>query len=373
MSTTNVTKIMTELAKFNSELSKIGKENLSFDDLMRLVISAKLGGENWHQLAGRIDENLGKTASALVESTMARVNLQQSPSIGVECLKHASWKTGKNVENEIHPSQQDAHFTEFCDVVGESPHDPKSIALFLTLETADTHRNNTLVNADMRTYLQQTPSSFSQTVANVLEFAKEKKEEDPEIFKESYGTLLSCMSFDKSKFIAESKYHPEIPCFKPVTEKIDKTQKLAVVADIVKQLKAIDPKVNPAKVSFEDRKNYTSLLSFIERARGDSRPRTADVAHYVELSSDLLEKYQRSQYSPAEYHDSLVVECNSISKELRAFKPDLTKLKPIGDHKLFDNIRQLDNTIPVEELEVKLAELQARLNKAKLFSSQGMF
>jgi len=371
MSQVNVKSILSELATFENELRKLNKPGMPLDDLMKVMISAKLGGENWQAIVSRIDENLGKTTSDLVQSIKGRVDLTRTPSIGLECLKIADWVTPAEEEEVPHPSTQDSNYSEFCEVLNAKTHDPKALSLFFTASTAEKNQHHTLYNAGMRSFLGQTVDSHKKTVSDVLEYSKEKKHEDDEAFIESYATLLSCLKFDKKLLVSYAHSHPDIECLKPPTEKIKKEVAMGVVNINVNELKKISSRVNPAKITLEDKTNFDSLINFIGHCHGHHRPSTADVTRFVEVSEDLLSKYRNSLYTPAEYHQFLATQYVKIANQMRSFRPAPDKLKQVGHQMLFSNISRLEPTISSEELEEQLQKLQEKLTIAENLKSKG--
>lgn len=368
--------VLEEISSLAKKFDDDGKVTSSFRRLSQLLVSAKLGGPNWEQMATRVSGKLAEPAHTLASHPDVSSRVAHNPGAGLDCLKTATWKP--HDEDEPHPSTQDPLYNEFCERFGENPEETKSLVLYFTAETAHQNRFHTL-NAKTRDFVGQSTDSFAKTVGNILSFAEEKKEENPDAFVESYGNLLSSLDFDKEHFSYHSKNFQHLPCFRPVALKIPKLAKLLTIQENINHLNRLEPKVDPSKITVHHQQILQSLNAFHQIAKGDRLPPTDDIDSALVDSAGLLKVFEESKFTPSEYHQHLVSSCQRLSNRLASMSMSLgepklvgEKLKQIGDQALFAPVQRIDSNIPVEELEKKLDELKVRLNRAETYKKKGI-
>lgn len=368
--------VLTEISSLTKKFEDDGKVTSSFKKLAQLLVSAKLGGSNWEQLASRVSDKLTEPARTLASHPEVASRISHNPAVGLDCLKTAVWKHDE--DDGPHPSTQDPLYNEFCERFNENPEDKKTLLLYFTAETAERNRFHTL-NSKTRDFVGQSVDSFGKTVNNILSFAEEKKDQNPDAFVESYGNLLSSLDFDKSHFTYHARSFEHLPCFRPVALKVPKMSKLLTIQENIQLLNRIEPKVNPTKITVHHQQTLQSLNAFHALAKGDRLPPTDDIDNALVESSSLLRVFEDSKFSPDEYREHLVSSCQKIGSRLTALSLSSSegklvgeKLKQIGDQALFAPIQRIDSTIPVDELEKKLDELKVRLNRAETYKRKGI-
>jgi hypothetical protein len=368
--------VLEEISSLAKKFDDDGKVTSSFRRLSQLLVSAKLGGPNWEQLASRASEKLAEPAHNLAQHPDVSSRVAHNPATALECLKTATWK--QHEDDELHPATQDPLYNEFCERFGENPEDMKSLVLYFTAETAQQNRFHTL-NTKTRDFVGQSADSFAKTVDNILSFADEKKEENPDAFVESYGNLLSSLDFNEEHFAYHSKNFQHLPCFRPVAVKIPKLAKLLTIQENINYLNRLEPKVDPNKITVHHQQILQSLNAFHQIAKGNRLPPTDDIDAALVDSAKLVGVFEESKFTPDEYHQHLVASCQKLSSRLTAMslsmgEPKLIgeKLKLIGDQQLFAPVQRIDANISVDELEKKLDELKVRLNRAETYKKKGI-
>lgn len=364
--------VLKEVQGICNNLSPDDRIANSFRHLLQLMVSAKLGGENWNQMAAKVSSKLAEPADLLASNAGVSAELTQNPAAALECLKTAQWKSPEDEENGNHPSTQDPLYNEFCERFGEKPEDLKSLVLYFTAGTAVKNRYHTL-NMTTQDYVGQSPESFAKTVGGIVDFAREKLAENPDAFTESYSNILSSLEFDRSKFDFHSNRNfKHLPCFKPVASKIPKISKLLTIQENLERLNKIEPKVDPSKITVQNQQTLKALNDFYETTKQATFPCTEEINSALHDSAALLDVYTQSKFTPDQYRAHLLKNYTSISQQLVNFSHNPEKLHSIGEKALFSRPKPVDSNIPTKELEAKLSELQTRLNKANALRVGGI-